>query len=852
MGWLTTAPWRRAPALLLRTPGVFLACVAAAGVLGTAAASGVLFLSSTGTAALHNEAALVCPEAGEPAITAVQDMYRLTIPARSPAGLPAADRAIRGSLRSAGLPAPDLVATSYASIAGARTDTVMLFAREGSRQHVDLLTPSPGPGVLVPQSFATAHGLGAGSTLALGAARVRVAGVFRDLAPSAFDPAYRLPRYWCTWHDQVVPGLQSRPPPMLLADLDTVRAAALAIDVTWYVPRSAERSTVPQSRALLARTEAALAATPGQDQLAVKRDLGYLLNKAERERDGLGGAVLPIDIAGTLVAAVLVAGSGTFWGLRRQRELRLLSSRGVSRFALGVKAVLETAPAIALGTLAGWVLAIGLVRTLGPSAQLEPGVPATALGVAAVAGAASLVAVGVLGATAIRADRTWRHGAWLRRVPWELALLAASALTYQDVRRHGAVRIVNATVHVNPLVLAFPLLALTGAVLLLARGGVLGLRRARPGRLPRAAYLAFRRLAGTPAVAVGALVGVAVPIGVLVYSAALSGSTAHDVQRKYETNVGAPLAFGTLAAPGSTPDLHGNGTLVSMIQVDPHLPDGTQVRVLGLDPGSFGRYAFQAGELGHLIARLGTGTTALDALLVNAPQATSATAVDIRGERIALHVVGRSESFPGLRDPFEPLLVVNRAALPAQLPVFTDRMEELWTDPAHEGAALAALRAAGVDATFRVSPATFLDSTGLRPVTWLFGYLRALAYLTGAVAMTALAFAFTARTRRRALSYYLARRMGLSRAGHRRSIAVELGSLLALSWACGVGLAVGAVGLVYRLTDAYPKFPPPPHFPLPVQTIAVSAALTLLVGLCGTALLQRLLDRVPPGDLLRA
>jgi putative ABC transport system permease protein len=414
------------------------------------------------------------------------------------------------------------------------------------------------------------------------------------------------------------------------------------------------------------------------------------------------------------------------------------------------------------------------------------------------------------------------------------------------------VRIVNATVHVNPLVLAFPLLALTGAVLLLARGSVLGLRRARPGRLPRAAYLAFRRLAGTPAVAVGALVGVAVPIGVLVYSAALSGSTAHDVQRKYETNVGAQLAFGTLASPGSTPDLHGAGTLVSMIQVDPHLADGTQVRMLGLDPATFGDYAFQAGELGDLIGRLGARGPTLDALLVNAPPGTSATAVDVRGRRIPLRVVGTRESFPGLRDPFEPLLVVNRAALPAQLPVFTDRMEELWTDPAHEPAALAALQAAGVDPTFRVSPTTFLDTTGLRPVTWLFGYLRALAYLTGTVAVTALAFAFTARTRRRALSYYLARRMGLSRSGHRRSIAVELGTLLALSWACGVGLAVGAVGLVYRLTDAYPKFPPPPLFPLPAQTIVVSALITVLVGLSGTVLLQRLLDRITPGDLLRA
>lgn len=57
---------------------------------------------------------------------------------------------------------------------------------------------------------------------------------------------------------------------------------------------------------------------------------------------------------------------------------------------------------------------------------------------------------------------------------------------------------------------------------------------------------------------------------------------------------------------------------------------------------------------------------------------------------------------------------------------------------------------------------------------------------------------------------------------------------------------------MYRLTDAYPKFPPPPLFPLPAQTIVVSALITVLVGLSGTVLLQRLLDRITPGDLLRA
>lgn len=80
-------------------------------------------------------------------------------------------------------------------------------------------------------------------------------------------------------------------------------------------------------------------------------DLGSDLVKAERIRTGVGGATLPILVAAVLVSALLVAASGLFWGLRRQRELRLLSSRGVDRIAIGVKAGLEMLPAMAVG---GW------------------------------------------------------------------------------------------------------------------------------------------------------------------------------------------------------------------------------------------------------------------------------------------------------------------------------------------------------------------------------------------------------------------------------------------------------------------------------------------------------------------
>jgi putative ABC transport system permease protein len=814
----------------------------------------VLFAASAGTAALHSEAAQGCPQSAEPAIATAQDPLRLTTAVRTPAGFAAGDRAVRSALRAEALPAPDRVVTGYAAVAGSRTDVVNLFARSGARTHVDVIDSVAGAGVWVPQSFATAHRLRVGDRLALGASRTPVTGIFRDLAPSAFVPMFRLPRYWCTWSDELVPTLENRPPPVLLTDVATIRSVATMLDATWYVPVSALHTTAARAQRAQDATAAAAARLRPQASYDLRHDLPYLLSLAGRERAGLSGAVVPIEVAGTLVAALLVAGAGGYWGVRRQRELRLLAARGVGRAALGAKAVLETAPAVALGTGAGWLLALGLVCALGPSAQLEPGAPLTALGYAAVAGAAGLLAIGLLGVRAVPSDRVVPTArSWPRRVPWELALLALSGLTYRQVRHDGAVRIVHGTVQVDPLLLAFPLLALTAVLLLFARGGAAGLRRtgAFARRLPPSGYLALRRLAGSPAVAIGTLIGVAIPVGVLVYSAALSGSTGAEVQRKYETNVGAQHAFGTLAERGSTPRLDGAGTVVSMIQAGPRIDGGGAVRVLGLDPAMFPRYAFDGDQLAAVVDELRGSGTRVRALLVNAPAGTRAHVLSIGTARIPIDVVGTRASFPGERDPYRPLLVVDRAALPT-LPADTDRIEEIWTSDASAPAALAALRRDDVAASYEVSPRTFLNSTRLRPVTWIFGYLRALAYLTGLIALTALTFAFAARTRRLALSYHLARRMGLTRAAHRRSLSIELATLLAASWTAGAGLAVAAVALVYRLADVYPALPPPPALPVPVGTIAASAAIAAGIALVGAAALQHSLDRIMPAALLRA
>lgn len=831
----------------VRQRGSFALAVLATAILALAACSGVLFLASAGTAALHNEAAQECPEAGVPAVTDDRGPNHYPSALQAPAALPRLDQRVRTAFGRAGLPGTDLVVTANVAIGGRATDTALLFAQSGALRYVTRLSGG-GSGLWLPASYASAHGLHPGSTMAIGTGTARVAGIYRDLAPTAFVPLFALPRFWCNWRDAIVPTPFNRPPPLLLADRSTLLAVAPSVDATWYARVDVQAQTVPVATAGLVAAQRMVAAL-GPD-LRLRTDLPYLLAKAGRERGGLRGPVLPIDLAGVLVAACLVAAAGTYWGVRRRRELYLLSSRGVGPAALGCKAALEMLPATAAGTLLGWGAGIVLVRALGPSAQLEPGAPAAALGLAAVAGFGALVVLAALAARAVPGERIG-HAGRLRRVPWELALLAASGLAYAQVRRDGAVRVAQATVHVNPWVLAFPLLALTAATVLFARSGTLGLARVRrsTARLPAAVYLAARRLTGMPLVAAGALVGVTLPVAVLLYSSALTGSTSDVVQRKVQTNVGAPYAFGTLTPGGTAPELRGDGTVVSMIQVDPRVDGDIPALVLGLDPASFTRFAYGGAAVTGLVQRLTLGTGPVRAVLVNAP-GLPGRSVTIGAATLPLEVVARTSTFPGLRDPYSPLVVVNGAALPRLDPA-VDLTREVWTDPAHLQAALAALRADGVAANYEISPATFLDSTGLRPVTWLFDYLRALAYLIGLIAVAGLGFALAARTRRHALAYHLARRMGLSRRRHRRSLAVEIGALLAASWVAACAFALAAVGLVYRLTDPYPVSPPPPVLPVPVATALGAAAACALLGAVAVALVQRALDRARPAGLLR-
>ena len=197
--------------------------------------------------------------------------------------------------------------------------------------------------------------------------------------------------------------------------------------------------------------------------------------------------MLPIALGGSILALLLVGAAGSYWADRRSREVRLLSSRGVGPGALAVKAVLELAlPAIA-GTVLGWLAARWLVALLGPSPRLDAAAPWQAGLTALAALAAGLGLLALVAGLRSRAATERPVGArrgWVTRLPWELLILAAAAGCWLRLRGSDAVTLDAGIAQINLLVVAFPLLFLAGAAVLVMRLLALLLPRLEPVRRP--------------------------------------------------------------------------------------------------------------------------------------------------------------------------------------------------------------------------------------------------------------------------------------------------------------------------------------------------------------------------------
>lgn len=605
LGLLALAPWRRAPLLLWRRPGVLATVAGACAVLSASAAAVPLFLSSVGTEAIAVQAAERCSRD-----TGATHQDEVTAAAlREPPEDPFAPLSAQlgptesWALAGVALARPD----------GSRARTMPVLARDDFLDHVEVLDGGPGPGLWISDRAADITRLGAGDVATVvggsipdegfagrrydrpieGRAELPIVGVYRDLAGSATDDDY-----WCAHADLLLApsgGLDSLPPPVVLVDRATLAVLVdqLGVDAVpgvWAAPIReggdltlrraddlvADMACRPDLAPTLPWCDGVTVAGHGTVARRIERQplpfeasgtvvsmreyddtgafladvlashLPFVTERTRAIRASVAGGVVPVAGFAGLAGVGLVGAAASLWFDRRRREVTLLTVRGVSAAGLGLKAVLELVPALLVGSAAGVGLAYALVRWLGPSPVVEP----TAVAWAAVAGGAALivaaVVVGVVVAVRVRLQpaqrRTWRT---LRLVPWEILAGIAAAVSFRRLGEWGVPVARGADVtDVDVLGLLFPLLFLVGAVGIAMRLLMLALPRVQAAsrHWPPAPYLAVNRVARYRAAVVGLVAASAVAGGVFAYAATLNRSLAATLDAKARVFVGSDVA----------------------------------------------------------------------------------------------------------------------------------------------------------------------------------------------------------------------------------------------------------------------------------------------------------------------
>lgn len=894
---IALTPWRRGPRRLLRHPAAAIALVVAALVATLPAAAAPLFLSSAEHATLHRQIAEACPDtvgvqvsgsvgrAGPAGRDEVVGTDRATarvevLAAALPATLAAPRSTLQGEFdlaRAVGDPLPD------------GQTGVTILGRADAGDHVSVVAGPVGTGLWLPDRYATTHGLRPGDELEVTArgeptawdatdappepVAVPVAAVYRDLRDAPDREA------WCGAVEAYrgPPGAEDDPGatilPMALLDppalLEVGAATRARVTQVVAAPLRERRPTVPAAATTAARIaqvrDDTVAQAPQlfpsafQDGTGWSSSLGRSVDRAGLVRQGLLPPVLPITAAGTVAGLAMVTAAAVYWCRRRRRELVVLAGHGASPGQLGVKAVLEAGPALAVGSVLGWIAAWALTVAVGPSPVLAPEALPRALATSAAVGAVAVVLTATVATLSTRAltDRPPEPSRrrWWRHVPWEVGLLAAvpAAWTRLGATTTGELAAGVGTVsHVPARLLVAPLLGLLGGSLLLARLTAATLRRRGLRRTPRdpARLLAWRRVvrdAGPVAVLAATT---AAPLAMAAFSATATASirASDDATLRFALGSAGVLALerdaGALALP---PEIASRTTQV--LRVSRQRVAGRTVDLLGIDPDRFVPGAYWDPRLpGPSLDDVAGRVTAGGSVVTSADVPLGPTTLALRDAEVTVDVVA-SRTLPGGRGG-RSLVLVHRDVLDQLLDGIPLGRNELWV-------------AGDVDATIAAVSAT---GTGIprqdrledrrvgavhEPVSFTFQYLTALSIFTGLIGAAGLVLHLEARVSAHRRAYVLLRRLGVSAATHRRSLLLEVGGPLAAGTVLGLATAVAAATALRGGFDLAPSQPPGPILVVPAGLMVALMLVAGTVAVTTALLAQWRLGRADPAEVLR-
>jgi putative ABC transport system permease protein len=883
---LTSAPWRRAPFLLWRRPGLLATVAGATAVVAASLAAVPLFSSSVGSASIDLQIEERCPRD----LGATRRFQAAAGSIRTPSPDPFVPVADRLGPSNWWAQLEDVPLT-----ADGATDAleVSLLVRGGALDHVEVLESREGPGVWLSDRAADRAGLHTGGFASIGRTRVAVAGVYRDLSGPTTDD------FWCSNGNLLL--LEGAdlipPPPLVLVDRDTLATVmrdqevdsvegawqaglrpGLTLDeadgllgaltcrdgvaeLSWCSggqrPRVPGSATGPsRNRLIEVREEAEFA------NRFLESSLPFAIERTRAIQTSVGGGIWAIAALATLAGLGLVAAAAGLWLDRRRREVTLLAVRGVSPAGVGTKAVLELIGPLVVGAAAGVAGAYAMVAWLGPSPELEP----DAIRGAALAGAAAmlaaLVTTGAVVAVRAGAEPTGhRRRAWLSFLPWELLLAGVTYVSYQRLGEWGVPTGRGAKVsRVDLWGLLFPVLFLVTAVAALSRVLALAIRplRAVSRSWPTALYLGIRRVARYRVAAIGLVAGSSLAAGVLGYAATMNRSLDTSLQAKGRTFVGSDVALRLSAGEPIPADLAARATEARLYRQAWVQRDRREsLEVWAIDPDTFGQAAFWdesfgEGELDAVVDQLRSdaASDSVPAVVVGGDfgDRFDLAVIGSRTRHVMIESISNVTSFPGM-NPHEPTAFVDASAF--------DRLgidgflSETWVrgDPDEIHASLGAAGTGFQEARTRSGIA---DRAAFRTVAWTFGFLQTIGVSAGLLVIGGLAVYLDARSRHRLLGYSIMRRMGLGRGRHRRALAVELTASVLVGAVVGLAISVAAAALAYGHIDPVPRYPPDPLLRLAVPTIGVLLLATGVLTVVAVALGQRRMDRDDPVEVLRA
>jgi putative ABC transport system permease protein len=890
---------RRAPLLLLRYPGSLAALAVAALLLAVALAAYPLFISASAST-------LVDAEIAEPLVTryGAGVSYRdgaLSLAEAAPPGTGAAAplHERRGQVFSRLVSADPRLGPSVATAMGPRVAVShadrpqefrsgILFAGTDAADHVQMVRGSAGSGALLPDLIADALGIEPGDEVVLegarGSASLPVDGVYEAL--------YSRPRtgYWLRWANQIYPQCEDcAPPPQfvilgraLMLELSATFGAETAVFL-WQAPVAPAtslslddardlRAFVAGLRREMARPDtstgrimACCSGLPSGSGITVTSSLGRVIRQVDERIRAVEAPGRLLRAAAVAVGVTVVAGAALFGLVSRRTEWRLRFAHGTGPLAGAALGAMESVLPAVVGASVGLGAAWALVRLFGPDAPLASTSVATAVRGGALAAGLSIAVVALVSGAALLGHVGQHRSrlAVLARAPWEVPLLGLALYAAGKLGTGGSLVPEDAGARPSLFLLLFPVALIGGVGLLGARLFREGSRslRERSGGLAPPAYLAVQRLAGAPDLSVLLVAASALCIGVFVQAQTVVRSLDRSVEAKARTFVGSEVLAWVAEDTEVPSDARIPMTKVTRRpRVGTLLPSELSFDLLVVDAPTLAGAAywndgFSGREIEELAAALRRPAPTGLPVVVAGPDPPGIGAIEVGTTRLPVDVVAATEAFPGMISE-RPLLVADAGAVVDATGGSefvlggSNATTELWI-PAGRAEALAELSRLDVP-VFQVTSAEEVeDIPYIATVIDTFLVLNALGLGTLVLVLAALLVYLQARQRSQIVSYGLSLRMGLDPRGHRRSLLLELGSMLAAAAVLGGGLAVAASSLMVPRLDPLGAIPPEPTMDLPIVRLVVLVAALAAVAVGGAWLAGRRARAARLGEVMR-